>query len=92
MTALKFAELTVKAGFPPGVINVVTGTGSKTGQAILEHPLVRKIGFTGSTEIGKNIMISCAKVNLKKCSLELGGKSPLIIFADCDLDKAVRNV
>ncbi|XP_058122396.1 cytosolic 10-formyltetrahydrofolate dehydrogenase [Anopheles ziemanni] len=90
MTALKFAELTVRAGFPPGVINVVTGTGSLAGQALADHPLVRKLGFTGSTPIGKRIMASCAESNIKKCSMELGGKSPLVIFADCDLEKAVR--
>lgn len=90
LTALKFAELSVKAGFPPGVINIITGTGSLAGQAIADHPLIRKLGFTGSTEIGKTIMTSCAQSNLKKCSLELGGKSPLVIFADCDLDRAVR--
>uniref|UniRef100_A0A336KCV9 10-formyltetrahydrofolate dehydrogenase n=1 Tax=Culicoides sonorensis TaxID=179676 RepID=A0A336KCV9_CULSO len=90
LTALKFAELSVIAGFPPGVINIVTGKGSLAGQALSTHPLVRKLGFTGSTEVGKTIMKSCAESNLKKCSLELGGKSPLIIFGDCDLDKAVR--
>lgn len=90
LTALKFAELSARAGFPPGVINVLPGTGSVTGQAIVEHPLVRKLGFTGSTEIGRHIMASCGTSNLKKCSLELGGKSPLVIFADCDLDRAVR--
>ncbi|XP_068238222.1 cytosolic 10-formyltetrahydrofolate dehydrogenase isoform X1 [Palaemon carinicauda] len=90
LTALKFAELTVKAGIPPGVINVLPGTGSQCGQAIADHPDVRKLGFTGSTEIGQVIMRSCANSNLKKVSLELGGKSPFIIFADCDLDKAVR--
>lgn len=90
LTALKFAELSARAGFPPGVINVLPGTGSVTGQAIVEHPLIRKLGFTGSTEIGKQIMASCGTSNLKKCSLELGGKSPLVIFADCDLEKAVR--
>jgi len=90
LTALKFAELSAKAGFPPGVINVLPGTGSKCGQAIADHPLVRKLGFTGSTDIGKVIMKSCAESNLKKVSLELGGKSPFLIFADCDLDKAVR--
>lgn len=62
------------------------------GQAIADHPDVRKLGFTGSTEIGKTIMKSCAVSNLKKVSLELGGKSPLVIFSDCDLDKAVRLV
>merc|ERR1712165_265031 len=91
LTALKFAELTVEAGFPPGVNNVLPGTGRMCGQAITEHPLVRKVGFTGSTPIGHNIMRSCAESNLKKCSLELGGKSPLIIFADCDMEKAVKN-
>ncbi|XP_053664538.1 cytosolic 10-formyltetrahydrofolate dehydrogenase [Anopheles marshallii] len=90
LTALKFAELAVRAGFPPGVINVVTGTGSLAGQALADHPLVRKLGFTGSTPIGKRIMASCAESNIKKCSMELGGKSPLVIFADCDLEKAVR--
>ncbi|XP_318614.4 cytosolic 10-formyltetrahydrofolate dehydrogenase [Anopheles gambiae] len=90
LTALKFAELTVRAGFPPGVINVVTGTGSLAGQALADHPAVRKLGFTGSTPIGKRIMASCAESNIKKCSMELGGKSPLVIFADCHLEKAVR--
>lgn len=90
LTALKFAELSVIAGFPPGVINIVPGKGSLAGQALSTHHLVRKMGFTGSTEVGKTIMKSCAESNLKKCSLELGGKSPLIILADCDLDKAVR--
>ncbi|KAL5281901.1 ALDH1L2 family protein [Megaselia abdita] len=91
LTALKFAELIVKAGFPKGVINVVTGKGSEAGQAIADNNLVRKLGFTGSTPIGKQIMSSCALSNLKKCSLELGGKSPLVIFGDCDLDKAVKH-
>ncbi|XP_017012788.2 cytosolic 10-formyltetrahydrofolate dehydrogenase [Drosophila takahashii] len=91
LTALKFAELTVRAGFPPGVINVLPGKGSDAGQAVADHQLVRKLGFTGSTPIGKHIMKSCADSNLKKCSLELGGKSPLIIFADCDMDKAVKH-
>merc|ERR1712037_801439 len=91
LTALKFAELTVEAGFPPGVINVLPGTGRMCGQAIADHGLVRKLGFTGSTEIGHTIMRSCADSNLKKVSLELGGKSPLIFFADCDMEKAVKN-
>ncbi|XP_040565734.1 cytosolic 10-formyltetrahydrofolate dehydrogenase isoform X1 [Lepeophtheirus salmonis] len=90
LTALKFAELSHKAGIPPGVINIVTGDGRITGQALADHPLVRKLGFTGSTAIGHVIMKSAAESNLKKVSLELGGKSPLIIFADCDLDKAVK--
>uniref|UniRef100_A0A2P2HYA6 10-formyltetrahydrofolate dehydrogenase n=2 Tax=Hirondellea gigas TaxID=1518452 RepID=A0A2P2HYA6_9CRUS len=90
LTALKFAELSVKAGIPPGVINVLPGTGSVCGQALADHLLVRKFGFTGSTPVGKIIMKSCAESNLKKVSLELGGKSPFLIFADCDLEKAVR--
>ncbi|XP_039627046.1 cytosolic 10-formyltetrahydrofolate dehydrogenase [Polypterus senegalus] len=90
LTALKFAELTVKAGIPKGVINILPGAGSLVGQRLSDHPDVRKIGFTGSTSIGKQIMKSCAVSNVKKVSLELGGKSPLIIFSDCDLDKAIR--
>jgi formyltetrahydrofolate dehydrogenase len=90
LTALKFAELTLKAGFPKGVINIVPGSGSVVGNAIATHMDIRKLGFTGSTEIGRTIMQSCTS-NLKKVSLELGGKSPLIIFADCDLKKAVKN-
>nr|KAF6421646.1 aldehyde dehydrogenase 1 family member L1 [Rousettus aegyptiacus] len=90
LTALKFAELTLKAGIPKGVINILPGSGSLIGQRLSDHPDVRKIGFTGSTEVGKHIMKSCALSNVKKVSLELGGKSPLIIFADCDLSKAVQ--
>lgn len=90
LTALKFAELSVKAGFPKGVINIIPGSGGLAGQRLSEHPDIRKLGFTGSTAIGKQIMKSCAVSNLKKVSLELGGKSPLIIFNDCELDKAVR--
>uniref|UniRef100_A0A914HVA2 10-formyltetrahydrofolate dehydrogenase n=1 Tax=Globodera rostochiensis TaxID=31243 RepID=A0A914HVA2_GLORO len=90
LTALKFAELSHRAGFPSGVINIVTGTGSEIGQAISDHPRIRKLGFTGSTEIGSHIMSCCAKSNVKKVSLELGGKSPLIIFSDVDVDKVVR--
>ncbi|XP_061419040.1 mitochondrial 10-formyltetrahydrofolate dehydrogenase-like [Lethenteron reissneri] len=90
LTALKFAELAAKAGFPKGVINIIPGSGSIVGQRMSEHPHIRKLGFTGSTPIGKQIMKSCATSNLKKVSLELGGKSPLIIFNDCDIDKAVR--
>ncbi|KAJ1110762.1 hypothetical protein NDU88_008108 [Pleurodeles waltl] len=90
LTALKFAELTARAGFPKGVVNILPGAGSLIGQRLSDHPDVRKIGFTGSTPIGKQIMKSCAVSNVKKVSLELGGKSPLIVFKDCDMDKAVR--
>ncbi|KAH7975530.1 hypothetical protein HPB52_003026 [Rhipicephalus sanguineus] len=90
LTALKLAELTLRAGIPPGVFNVLTGSGTVVGQAMCGHPLLRKVAFTGSTEVGRAIMSSCAAPHLKRVSLELGGKSPLIIFADCDLDLAVR--
>uniref|UniRef100_A0A8B9YFW7 formyltetrahydrofolate dehydrogenase n=1 Tax=Bos mutus grunniens TaxID=30521 RepID=A0A8B9YFW7_BOSMU len=90
LTALKFAELTLKAGIPKGVVNILPGSGSLVGQRLSDHPDVGKIGFTGSTEVGKHIMKSCALSNVKKVSLELGGKSPLLIFADCDLGKAVQ--
>uniref|UniRef100_A0A4W5NTF3 10-formyltetrahydrofolate dehydrogenase n=1 Tax=Hucho hucho TaxID=62062 RepID=A0A4W5NTF3_9TELE len=90
LTAVKFAELAARAGFPKGVINILPGSGTLVGQRLSDHPDVRKLGFTGSTEIGKHIMKSCAISNVKKVSLELGGKSPLIIFSDCDMDKAVR--
>ena len=68
----------------------MTGSGSLAGQALADHPLVRKLGFTGSTPVGKTIMKSCGASNLKKASLELGGKSPLIIFGDFDLNRAVK--
>ncbi|KAK1161498.1 cytosolic 10-formyltetrahydrofolate dehydrogenase-like [Acipenser oxyrinchus oxyrinchus] len=90
LTALKFAALTLKAGIPKGVVNILPGAGSLVGQRMSDHPDIRKLGFTGSTPIGKQIMKSCALSNVKKVSLELGGKSPLIIFSDCDMDKAVR--
>lgn len=90
LTALKFAELTIRAGFPPGVVNIVPGNGTETGNAICEHPLIRKLGFTGSTLVGQSIMRCCANSNLKKVSLELGGKSPLVIFEDTDLQQAVK--
>ncbi|KAK6042931.1 hypothetical protein COOONC_19564, partial [Cooperia oncophora] len=81
LTALKFAELSVTGRNP---------SRREVGQILSDHPDVRKIGFTGSTEIGAQVMASCAKSNVKKVSLELGGKSPLIVFADADLDKAIK--
>ncbi|KAM9813757.1 cytosolic 10-formyltetrahydrofolate dehydrogenase [Neosynchiropus ocellatus] len=90
LSALKFAELAAKAGIPKGVVNIIPGSGSLIGQRLCDHADVRKVGFTGSTEIGKHIMKSCALANVKKVSLELGGKSPLIIFGDCDMDRALR--
>lgn len=73
-------------------LNWFSPPGSIIGQALAEHPVVRKLGFTGSTETGKIVMRACADSNLKKTSLELGGKSPFIIFSDCDIDRAVRLV
>ncbi|EMD35409.1 hypothetical protein CERSUDRAFT_139148 [Gelatoporia subvermispora B] len=90
LTALLLAKLTTEAGFPAGVFNVVNGYGSVVGQALSEHPTLEKIGFTGSTLVGRKIMEAAAKSNLKKISLELGGKSPNIIFDDADLDAAVQ--
>lgn len=89
LTSLKFCELVVKAGFPPGVVNVLPGSGRIVGQALADHPGVRKIAFTGSTQVGKTIMQSCGRSNVKKVSLELGGKSPLIVCCDADLADAV---
>ena len=89
LTALKFAEVVAAAGFPEGVFNVVPGPGGTVGTALVTHPGVDKIAFTGDTSTGKQIMKSCAE-GLKKVSLELGGKSPNIVFADADLDSASR--
>ncbi len=88
LSALFLAELINEAGFPPGVINIVPGFGEKAGQPLVDHPLVDKIAFTGSTEVGKKIMSSASKT-LKRVTLELGGKSPNIILPDADLTKAI---
>jgi acyl-CoA reductase-like NAD-dependent aldehyde dehydrogenase len=89
LTALVIAELAVEAGLPPGVLNVLPGRGAVAGQALVEHPRVSKIAFTGSTEVGRDIMRRGAD-SLKRLTLELGGKSPNVVFADADLDMAVR--
>uniref|UniRef100_A0A0N4Z0U6 Aldedh domain-containing protein n=1 Tax=Parastrongyloides trichosuri TaxID=131310 RepID=A0A0N4Z0U6_PARTI len=89
LTALHFAALTKEAGFPDGVVNVLTGYGHTAGAAIAQHYGIDKVAFTGSTEIGKIIMGDAAKTNLKKVTLELGGKSPNIIFDDVNIDEAV---
>src|SRR5947208_7977399 len=88
-TALRFAELVAEAGLPEGVVNVVTGPGGKVGMAMVRDPRVDKIAFTGSTEVGKQIMREAAGT-LKRLSLELGGKSPNIVFADADIEAAVK--
>jgi len=89
LTALRFGELAAEAGFPPGVLNVVPGYGEIAGAALVRHPGVDAISFTGSTEVGRIIMQGAAST-LKKVSLELGGKSPNIVFADADLGVAVK--
>jgi phenylacetaldehyde dehydrogenase len=87
LTAIRLAELIAEVGFPPGVVNVVTGFGDPAGKALAAHPDVDKISFTGSTVVGKSI-VAAAAGNLKRVALELGGKSPVIIFPDADLERA----
>ncbi|MDG2330359.1 MAG: aldehyde dehydrogenase [Flavobacteriales bacterium] len=88
MTAYLFSKLCLQAGLPPGVLNIVHGLGPKVGAAITEHPEITAISFTGGTQTGATIAKVAAPM-FKKLSLELGGKNPNIIFADCDLDKAI---
>ena len=88
-TAYLFSKICIKAGVPPGVINIVHGRGAGIGEEIVKHRDVPVISFTGGTETGKKINTLCAN-NFKKVSLELGGKNPTIIFSDCDFDKAVE--
>ncbi|KAI8341834.1 aldehyde dehydrogenase domain-containing protein [Chlamydoabsidia padenii] len=90
LSSLKVAALAKEAGFPAGVINIITGYGAEAGDALSRHPRIGKIAFTGSTLVGRLIMKAAAESNLKKVTLELGGKSPNIIFDDADLDKAVK--
>lgn len=89
LTALLLGELIMEAGFPPGVVNIVPGYGETAGAALSSHMDVDKVAFTGSTEVGKLILQASAASNLKKVTLELGGKSPNVIFADADLEAAV---
>jgi aldehyde dehydrogenase (NAD+) len=90
LTALRVGALTQEAGFPPGVINILTGFGPTAGGALARHMNVDKVAFTGSTEVGHEIMKAAAESNLKRVTLELGGKSPNIVFADTTLDAAVE--
>ncbi|XP_032068388.1 retinal dehydrogenase 1 isoform X4 [Thamnophis elegans] len=90
LTALHMGALIKEAGFPPGVVNIVPGYGPTAGAAISNHMDVDKVSFTGSTEVGQMIKEAAGKSNLKRVTLELGGKSPNIIFADADLDSAVE--
>lgn len=92
LTTLYLGKLIIEAGFPPGVVNIVTGPGNPTGEAITRHLDIDKVSFTGSTAVGKKIMEAAAQTNLKKVSLELGGKSPNVIFEDADLDQVLDNL
>ncbi|HET7677323.1 MAG TPA: aldehyde dehydrogenase family protein [Candidatus Limnocylindrales bacterium] len=89
LTAIRLGELALEAGFPPGVVNVITGPGGSAGAAIAAHPGIGKVAFTGETTTGQEIMRLAAS-NVKKVSLELGGKSPNIVFADADLERFAR--
>jgi aldehyde dehydrogenase (NAD+) len=90
LTALRVGELALEAGFPPGVLNLLPGYGPTAGAALARHMDVDKVAFTGSTEVGHLIMKAAAESNLKRVTLELGGKSPNIVFADADMDEAVE--
>jgi len=90
LSALAFADNIEAAGFPPGVINIVTGLGEEAGDALVRHPLVRGITFTGSVETGRKVMAAAAH-GIKPVVLELGGKNPMIVFADADIDRAVAD-
>ncbi|KAG7481211.1 hypothetical protein MATL_G00064520 [Megalops atlanticus] len=90
LTALHMATLIKEAGFPPGVVNIVPGYGPTAGHAIAHHMDIDKVAFTGSTEVGKLIKKAAGNTNLKRVTLELGGKNPNIVFADCDLEHAVE--
>ncbi|KRZ56255.1 Aldehyde dehydrogenase, mitochondrial [Trichinella nativa] len=90
LTALHVGSLIAEAGFPPGVVNIVPGYGPVAGHALACHSNVDKVAFTGSTEIGRKIMSNSANSNLKRITLELGGKSPNIVFADADFEHAVK--
>jgi len=90
LSALLLAEVCLQAGVPPGVVNVLPGSGGVAGTALVRHPKVRKISFTGSTEVGTSIMKACAD-GIKRVSLELGGKSASVIFADTDLDACIES-
>ena len=88
LTALRLGELVMEAGFPDGVVNIVPGYGETAGAALAAHPDVDKIAFTGSTEVGR-LIVNASSGNLKKVSLELGGKSPNVVFSDADLEAAI---
>ncbi|HET6629040.1 MAG TPA: NAD-dependent succinate-semialdehyde dehydrogenase [Woeseiaceae bacterium] len=89
LSALAFAELGERAGLPPGVVNLVSGRTQEIGEELTSNPIVRKLTFTGSTEVGKMLVAACSKT-MKRTSMELGGNAPFIVFDDADLDEAVK--
>lgn len=91
LSTLRLAQIIEEVGFPPGVVNVVTGFGQTAGAAVAEHPDIDKVAFTGSTEVGK-IVARAALGNMKRLTLELGGKSPMIVFPDADLERTVAGI
>jgi betaine-aldehyde dehydrogenase len=88
LSAIRLAEIYTEAGLPDGVFNVLTGSGREVGSWLTEHPAIEKISFTGGTETGKKVMASASSSSLKEVTMELGGKAPLIVFPDADLDRA----
>ena len=91
LSAYAFAELAERAGVPAGVINLVTGRTAEIGKELTSNPIVRKLTFTGSTPVGKQLMAECA-ATVKRTSMELGGNAPFIVFDDADLDAAMNGV
>ena len=90
-SALALCELAERAGVPKGVLNIITGPSAAVGGELTSNPIVRKLSFTGSTEVGRKLLEQCAST-VKKVSMELGGNAPFIVFADADIDKAVAGV
>lgn len=90
LTALRLGEIMQEAGVPAGVVNILTGYGVPTGSSLAAHPGIDKVAFTGSTEVGRKVLAASASSNLKRVSLELGGKSPNVIFADADLGRTIK--
>lgn len=88
LAASYIAGLTIEAGFPPGIVNIISGAGM-TGNLLASHMKIRKISFTGSTRTGRLVSVAAATSNLKDVSLELGGKSPCVVFADAEIAQAV---
>ncbi|CCK67896.1 aldehyde dehydrogenase (NADP(+)) ALD6 KNAG_0A02070 [Huiozyma naganishii CBS 8797] len=92
LNALYFASLVKRVGFPSGVVNIIPGGGREVGTVITEHPRIRKVAFTGSTDIGKDIAVKASGSNLKKITLELGGKSAHLVFNDANIEKTLPNL